>query len=463
MPATELGLADVGERLRFLCRRINTVTILHGGAVLLSVVAVTTALRLGLGPVRFSGTPLWLALAACGATLIWAVVYVQRNWVDAARAARMADRQGELRERITTLLELGPHASRNWLLPLLLTQTFDLAESWRPERLVPRSYPRSVYLAALAVLSMMASPLLEQTLPPLAVPPDSTTPQGQEASAADADPKPGEPSSMQLAAIDPDGAAPNQEGAQDKAGEGRQPASKPSTSQGAAKPIQGKLTGKPPPAGGKASAMLQSLPDSQRRNQPGTEGDASEGEGRAPNPGPQGDGERDDRKGTGKIDAPNPGLGPQALPKGKQEQQAERKPGSELPAVDAAMVPASAQSLKKDSSEENESKQEGSSPGAGSGSDAATMLTVHGGEADANAPAAGTFKLTLSSFLNAIEDKSPRQDRDSKRPSSASGGEGDAARPIHEQQIDDDALRKASIPAEYEEIVKRIYSRHLNP
>jgi hypothetical protein len=79
------------------------------------------------------------------------------------------------------------------------------------------------------------------------------------------------------------------------------------------------------------------------------------------------------------------------------------------------------------------------------------------------APTGGTFKLTLGSFLAAApgssDKKGKKGDRDSERV--GGGGARDAvAEPpaLHPNQTADDAMRRADVPPEYEDIVRRIYS-----
>ena len=71
-----------------------------------------------------------------------------------------------------------------------------------------------------------------------------------------------------------------------------------------------------------------------------------------------------------------------------------------------------------------------------------------------------TFKLTITSFLRAMEQKGS-QPRQSNKKASANGSANVASSPqlaLNERQLNDDALRKAEIPPEYEDIVRRVYS-----
>jgi hypothetical protein len=78
---------------------------------------------------------------------------------------------------------------------------------------------------------------------------------------------------------------------------------------------------------------------------------------------------------------------------------------------------------------------------------------------------ATTFKLTITSFLHAVEEQSKPQRQAGKRGGSlgATADTTEAVPALNEQQLRDDALRKAEIPPEYEDIVRRVYSsRHLS-
>ncbi len=462
MPATELGLADIEERLRSLCRRINTVTAVHGASLCVATIVLAAALRVGLGPSRFAGSLTWLTTATCLGVLAWAVTYVRRNWLRPAQAARLVDRQAEMCERVTTLFELGPTATGNPLLPVLLMQVLNLGERWQPQRLVPRPYPKTVYLVALSLLGLAAAPLLDPALPAVVVPP-SPAPEHAAAAQAGKESVAKEPQSLQLAALSGDGEDPGAgQHDVDAAPPARGSASAPSTT-GAAKEVRGKLTGNQPGADAKPSAVLGALPDALRRSAASahSDGDGKGAGGRAPGKGPQGEGDDDERKGEGAVKAPNPGLGQAAKPDDTSEKGKQR--GAALPAPNAAKAPADAKLMKKDASEDPQATNQGSSPGAGSGSDSVNLLGVRGGKADAGAPATGTFKLTLSSFLNTTAENHAQRNRDSKHNAAATSGDGQTSPAVSEHQIEDDAQRKASIPPEYEEIVKRVYSRHQRP
>jgi len=83
-----------------------------------------------------------------------------------------------------------------------------------------------------------------------------------------------------------------------------------------------------------------------------------------------------------------------------------------------------------------------------------------GHSAGASDGSAKTFKITITSFLHAMEQKGNQPQQSNKKTSaSGSAGGGTTARAaLNERQLNDDALRKAEIPPEYEDIVRRVYS-----
>lgn len=465
MPSTELGLAEIGERLRSLCRRSNRIVVTHAAAAVVTVMCLSLALRFGLGGERFQGVPAWFAVAACLATAVWAILYGRTHWIDVTRAARLADQQGKLHDRLTTLLALAESGRGSRLLPVLLSQSLELGERWQPQRLLPQSYPKSVYIAAVALLVMATSPLLEPEPPPQQNPPTPSSPD----TAADQADSATAPEPVALAAASLDAGAAGENGA-DKGG-GKEEAeqgqgkgdSEGKRSAERSKAVQGKLTGNVPALGAKPSAQLPpqpggDIPQGARTDSQEEQAAADDRGNRAHN----GDGKADDRKGQGKAaDAANQKLGQKAIPSGKQDgdaSQPQAKQG-EAPSAAAAQLPNPSQDGNKSADKDSEQQGQGSSPGAGAGSEATTILTVRGGDTSADAAGLDTFKLTLNSFLDRVEDKSNRR-RDDKRSAAAGAGEegADPARP--EKELDDDALRKVTIPAEYEEIIKRVYARH---
>jgi hypothetical protein len=102
----------------------------------------------------------------------------------------------------------------------------------------------------------------------------------------------------------------------------------------------------------------------------------------------------------------------------------------------------------------------GNSPPAGEGSSPGGLMDGKAQSVASGASTPKTFKLTITSFLHAMEQKGnqPRQPG-KKTGSGGAASTGSATKvALNERQLNDDALRKAEIPPEYEDIVRRVYS-----
>jgi hypothetical protein len=102
----------------------------------------------------------------------------------------------------------------------------------------------------------------------------------------------------------------------------------------------------------------------------------------------------------------------------------------------------------------------GSAPNAGTGSSQENLLGARAVAGESGRGRATTFKLTITSFLHSVEEENtpPRQTGEHGASVGAAPDTADAAFALNEQQLRDDALRKAEIPPEYEDIVRRVYS-----
>lgn len=439
-------MAEVEARLHLVRRRINAFTLQHVAYLGLSVLAVVAAglvicgLRASAETFRaaaWSSLGVVLAVAAFGAFVLAA------RWVDLGQAATLTDRRTGLSDRLTTLMALRARPQESRLLPLLVTQALDLRARWRPESVAPRGVPRSafVFLASLALLASTA--FLERSNieaaaakttaaddldvrlqrggePPRPQPRSHTAGQvpgsGPESPSAQA----GDDAALAAAGID---------------GEG--------TYDGTA-PIQ-------------ASAELGALPDrlqdairrafraepmKDMRQLGGLPDLPAQGRGRGPHareePGPDSDGA---------------GL----AAKGDREARGEaQRPPAEQPGLDRDQhgEPRQQAGQRRDDAGQS-GERAGSSAGAG---DEAGTRPPLGAEADLGQDGGqpSTFKLTLSSFLAAVDHRGVPQ-RDGRSAPSGGGG-GPSGRGLSDQQLKDDVLRKAEIPPEYEDVVRRAYS-----
>jgi hypothetical protein len=124
----------------------------------------------------------------------------------------------------------------------------------------------------------------------------------------------------------------------------------------------------------------------------------------------------------------------------------------------------SATKPRRDRSEASQSPDAPPAPGAGAGSSPESLLAARGSLPPAGAPRA--FKLTLTSFLQAAEQRDPpslpTERRDMAGSTRGAGGE-HAAVPLNETQLANDPIRKAAIPGEYEDLIRRVYSQRPAP
>jgi len=475
MPNSELGLADVSVRLRSLCRRVNTFTALHAGAVCLAVLLAGLALRFALGPQRFGALPAGLGLLAFSTTVAWALLFVRRHWLIPGEAARLADRQAALDERLTTLLALGDSSIGNRLLPLLVAQALDLGDRWQPDRLLPRAYPRSVYVAAAALLALLAAPLIEPALPPAPILAPEPNPAAESATDGSSE-GPNDPIQLASRTGQTDPADPRDGGKLDAvalapgdadpdAGDGQgRPEKEKATD---TSPIAAQASRSQPSTGSKPSAQVKAPPRSLRgtgvdAGESASDGGNNDGGSDAknhPNESKQDkasrrDAERDDRRGDGRDGG---------LPKEQGGAAADAKPAEIPPDPRSAAgqrAAAAQPGSQADPTGDRPPPSEQGAGGAPNASGGSEMLTL-GKDADPDGPAVGSFRLTLSSFLDEIEQHDPAPDSTPAPPRAAAPERPPPA--LAERSTHDDVVHQTSIPPAYQDIVKRIYSRSQRP
>jgi hypothetical protein len=313
-----------------------------------------------------------------------------------------------------------------------------LGERWRPQRIAPRRVPRSLFLALLSLIVLAASPLV-------APEPPSAPPSAQPAT---------QPAKNQVLSPNgmPDGVVPVSASVSDTTGSAGDTAGAHDAPRSA-----GEL--QTPPTESVPDTQLAMLPDRLRNAMLGALHATQMDEGRqlgsgaaGQSPVPPSASGGDERAGA----QPDGGAGRHSNEAGKSAPgqadttNARQRSGQS----NAGDQPHPA---KNGSSDQTQS---GSAPNAGTGSSPENLLA-------AGAPATGsghngttTFKLTITSFLRGVEDK----DKPPRQTDKQGGGAGvttdtDATAPaLNDQQWRDDALRKAEIPPEYEDIVRRVYS-----
>ncbi len=457
MPAITLGLAEVEERLRALRRRLNSVTVQHSAylasstVILLLAAVIVVGLRASAWTFRIAtyGSVLLVIVAVAGC-----ITYARRRWLTLQDTAHLADARAQLTDRLATLIDLRLRPRPSRLAPLLVTQALALGARWQAPRIVPRRVPRSVFLFLAALLALAATTVLERRA---ALPPPSPSTAKADAGTA--------------APVRPAGSGPGQRGTgaavleQPGTKGGKQfpgvlltPGDSPGGAGGAG---SGREESSDPSTASAGTNKERSLTDRLQRNlrhhfgadAPKEHSQLASRSGSSSAPEPDNKAKHDPQPRSG--NGPN-GTGAQDATSAKASQRAGQSPGGKSGGTGPSR-PSTPQSF------------QGSSPAAGTGSSPQGLM-------DPNAPAlAGNqgqtqhFTLAITSLLRPVPQPGKEGKRPSSRPSTrggaaqpgASGGESEAA--LSDQQMADDALRKAEIPPEYEDLVRRVYSSRDEP
>lgn len=484
MPAITLGLAEVEERLRALRRRLNALTAQHSvyASVSAIIVVITALILLGLrgSPATFRAAT-WCGGVVCLTAGVWAVVAARRRWLDVTATAHLADRRGALSDRLATLIDLQSRPRPSRLAPVLVAQLLGLGKQWQPHQIAPRRVPRSVYALIAALLALGSTAFIERRPP---APPEVQTSSATAGALTDAG-SPQAPfmagSAGQHGADGPSlpGVPPAGELPLGQAFDGREASGVPPTGdsqQGASLNGAGPLGKSAPQPDGSQRAShgqgdhkgseepdnaLAALPDrlqdairrafhaeamdrpqqlaahaNPTSGAPGARGDDQEGNQNRP---------RRDASDTAK-----PGSKPQAPQKGA-DAGAQKGPGKPKPGEQVAQP---------EDGRPPSQNFDGSSPAAGQGSSPGGLMGSKEQNVAAGEGATKTFKLTITSFLRAMEQKGNQPRPPSKKAGTASAPASGSTTQValSERQLNDDALRKAEIPPEYEDIVRRVYS-----
>jgi hypothetical protein len=484
MPAITLGLAEVEERLRALRRRLNALTAQHSVYVSVSaiIVVITALILVGLrgSAVAFRAAT-WCGAVVCLAAGVWAAGAARRRWLDVTATAHLADRRGALSDRLVTLIDLRSRPRTSRLAPVLVAQLLGLSKQWQPHLIAPRRVPRSVYALVAALLALGSTAFIERRPP---APPEVQTSSATAGALTDAG-SPQAPfmagSTGKHAADGPSvpGIPPAGELPQGQAFDGREASSVPpngDSQQGAsstAAGLPGKGAPQPdgPPRANRGQGdhkgleqpdnALAALPDRlqdairrafhaqpmERPQQLAARADPTNGP-----PGARGDDQEgnQDRQRHDASDTEKPGSKPQAPQKGA-DAGAQKGPGKSKPGEQVAQ---------RDDGKSPSQNFEGSSPAAGQGSSPGGLMDGKAQNVAAGEGATKTFKLTITSFLRAMEQKGSQPRPPSKKGGTASAPASGSTTQValNERQLNDDALRKAEIPPEYEDIVRRVYS-----
>jgi len=457
MPAPE-GFAAVGQQLSAVRRRANRQALV---AAVCGVAAIVVGLATAVVAVGVWGSgsvfrlTVGAALAVAAVAVGSAARYARRHWIDLPAAARVADRRAELHDRLTTVATLPPDAGDAPLAPLLIAQTMALHDRWHPETVVPRRVPRSA-VALLAALAVLGGMLLWLRLQPLArwsqarsaaapTPPASRAEHRDPAHPPRSLPPGDRPEDASLASAG--AAAPNDSGDPADADDFK-PGDAAETADAASNPlvvlpaqlqqairaaVHGESAGRPQSVATGVKRPADASGDAQPGRggttgaaTPGTAQDVTARQGKDVGDRPQPDGEQQPSGATSRPAGLRPARPNEAGRDDEPRDGTPKPPG-------------------------------GAAPPAGRGSSAGNLLGQQPGGTVPGAPdATAPFKVTITSFLKALD-----QQPTSQRPAARRTGAGAAPRPapaLSDAQLADDLLRKAEVPPEHEELVRRVYS-----
>lgn len=435
-------MAEIEERLQLLRRRLNIFHAQHvaylGGSGLTLIAALLLIAGLRASPQAF-GVILWLSVAVALGCVGYALPALVRRWIDVTHVAGIADREGGLADRLTTLISLPSRPQPSRLAPLLVTQALDLGERWRPERIAPRRVPRSIFLLLASLLLLVLTAFVQRRDPDAATDPETESPAqlGHDAPQQ-------LPQRPELQARD-DRTEEMLDATGPRAGvDGGLPPG--------AMPDAGSYDGSAPLEGTQLSEMPDRLQDAIRRafnaeplDSPRQLGSGAEAQGAS--------GQREGREGA--RDGKEAGRGAASAAGERQARgEAAEQPVREPRANRDEKGSGERAGQRRDSGAAH-GDLSGSSPSAGDGPGSVPPIGSLADLGKAGA-AAATFKLTITSFLAAVESQGLPQRDAGAGTAPARGANGGGK--LSDRQLNDDVLRKSEIPPQYEDVVRRAYS-----
>jgi hypothetical protein len=436
MPAITLGLAEVEERLRALRRRLNSATAQHSiylgasSASLLVAAVVVVGLRASAPTFR---------LVACGSALLAMIItaaslgHARRRWLDLQHTAHLADTRAELTDRLSTVVDLRLRPRPSRLAPVLVAQALALGTQWQAQRIAPRRIPRSIFLLVASLLTLAATALVERRAPPQLPSPTTTeqlaalgseTASGAHHSSDMRKQPPGSARDFQPpTTLLPPGDFPGRATGSDT---GRQQSwsLSPSSERAKSRPS---LTDRLQQT---IQHTFQSGAPEQRAQLASRSGTSSHRDVKS---------DPDHNPKANRSDHPDDAAPKQAASSGQRKESKSGIRGTQPQT--GSHAPQNFQ---------------GSSPGAGEGSSPHGLMVPHAPDAVAGQGNAKRFKLAITSFLRPMSEPAGRPAGGGRAGAAESGGSGVA---LNERQMADDAVRKAEIPPEYEDLVRRVYSR----
>jgi hypothetical protein len=158
MPPFNVGFAQVEDRLRVVRRRLNLLTLQHALYVSGSLIALATAVVVGValrGEGSVFGVAVWLAAGSVAAALIAAAMRVRQRWASVEEVVHFADRRAALDDRLATLVFDALPGKSSSLKGLLLEQVLAATPRWDIDTLVPRRVPRSIFALAGSLIALI--------------------------------------------------------------------------------------------------------------------------------------------------------------------------------------------------------------------------------------------------------------------------------------------------------------------
>jgi hypothetical protein len=421
-PATVLRQAGRVRRRANLAAAQNLLYVT--GASVAATASLLLVLALSTSSLGFA-IATWVAFALLVTIVLRGTGRLRRDWIGGRAAAVAIDRRAKLEERLATLAASADARRSSRLWDHLLRQNLRLLPRWAPHRLVPRAMPRTVWPFAAALL---AAWLVFRWFAPGA---DEYSARAKGRGRGNAAASESETSSWNPLTAFP-------ERLRDALLRSRQ--KRPDVQQGAGGSVQAKarpgeaIDESAPSVDGKVENPDGSMTPPDDANAPSAEGDAAgapprpaaSGPGRA-GPEPRPSGSEGDPSNAPNDGEPLRGDAPKALP--RVESGRPRAPGQ---APQAGKPPAPSE------------KGGTGAAGAGLGGDAAGLFGPHGEPIATNR----SFTLDLAGQGAAS--------------AGDEGGDDPGIRPRTDLSADqrlDDAIRRAQVPAEYESIVQRVFSR----
>ena len=402
--AIERQVAEVRRRRNlFAAQQVLYVPVAIAGALILVLVALAFVL-----PAERYVLAVWAAIVVFAFGVIRAIRRLRASWLG-TDAPRTIDHSVALEERLTTLAALSAKRPESRLWGHLVNENLRLLGRWTPQALTPRRVPRSVIPAAVGALAILALLVLG------------------------------------LAGGEADGGFMPRAGARPEAADS---GDEELSAEGGAEGADGGMLVD-------WSEMLAAMPERLReeilrrakRAVPGTDpppGAKPVGRGQGRGAAGAGAGPESDREKEGEQIAKDASGAPG---KGKVPgTELARRKGGETGSSLAPQEPAKGDGLKV-LGQRPKGKEGGGSSGGGPGAGAGTAAGGLYGDKEGEARPDGIFALDLDAERGDGGDEGDGSERD--RPAS----------PLANEQRIDDAVRRAQVPADYEKIVQRLFSR----